>query len=275
MTVLIRLISICYFIFVAFVGSLLSACEPASDNLDTHPLAAVEEATMSADYRGDLAELDRLHEAALSYADDPELGYLAHYWAGYASWRAAINGAVMDTPAAKLREHLESAAAQLDRSIQKRADFADGYAAAAMVRSWLAGFHDDETVIRELLIRSREQLEMARSLAPENPRVLWAEGAELMFTPPEYGGSAERAIEKYRQMLAAAGAEEPTASPYPDWGKPEALMSLAYALLNQATPDLDLAAENARKALRLQPDWHYVRDVLLPQIEEQQEQSGS
>ena len=44
-------------------------------------------------------------------------------------------------------------------------------------------------------------------------------------------------------------------------------MSLAYAHLHQPTPDLAAAEEEARAALRLQPTWAYVRDILLPQIE--------
>jgi len=43
-------------------------------------------------------------------------------------------------------------------------------------------------------------------------------------------------------------------------------MNLAWANLNRATPDLDAAEANARAALALVPYWHYVRDMLLPQI---------
>ena len=43
-------------------------------------------------------------------------------------------------------------------------------------------------------------------------------------------------------------------------------MNLAWANLNRATPDLDAAEANARAALALVPNWHYVRDMLLPQI---------
>jgi hypothetical protein len=56
-------------------------------------------------------------------------------------------------------------------------------------------------------------------------------------------------------------------SPLPDWGKPEALMSLAFARLQLPTPDPKTAIEDAREALRLQPSWSYVKNVLVPQIE--------
>jgi hypothetical protein len=44
-------------------------------------------------------------------------------------------------------------------------------------------------------------------------------------------------------------------------------MNLAYGQLNaKAKPDLDAAEHYAREALEIVPYWHYVRDILLPQI---------
>ena len=59
------------------------------------------------------------------------------------------------------------------------------------------------------------------------------------------------------------------------WGKPEAQMSLAFAHLNQAKPDLAAAEAEAREALRLVPEWRYVRDFLLPMIEARRKPSPS
>ncbi|MFL6259780.1 MAG: hypothetical protein ACJ76Y_08725 [Thermoanaerobaculia bacterium] len=76
-----------------------------------------------------------------------------------------------------------------------------------------------------------------------------------------------RAIEIYRRMSEVSPAVSDASSPLPDWGKPEALMSLAFSHLNQKPPDLAAASEEAHAALRLQPEWSFVRDVLLPKIE--------
>ncbi|MEO8349306.1 MAG: hypothetical protein ABI610_10370, partial [Acidobacteriota bacterium] len=54
----------------------------------------------------------------------------------------------------------------------------------------------------------------------------------------------------------------------PAWGEPEMLMNLAWSHLNRAAPDLEAAESNARAALATVPHWHYVRDILLPQIRE-------
>jgi hypothetical protein len=43
-------------------------------------------------------------------------------------------------------------------------------------------------------------------------------------------------------------------------------MSLAWSNLNRTTPDLKAAEQHAQDALKLVPYWHYVRDILMPQI---------
>ncbi len=51
-------------------------------------------------------------------------------------------------------------------------------------------------------------------------------------------------------------------------------MSLAYAQMIKSSPDLDAATDNARAALKLQPQWHYVRDILMAQIETKRKQAA-
>jgi hypothetical protein len=43
-------------------------------------------------------------------------------------------------------------------------------------------------------------------------------------------------------------------------------MSLAWSNLNRTTPDLNAAEQDAQAALKMVPFWHYVRDILIPQI---------
>jgi hypothetical protein len=43
-------------------------------------------------------------------------------------------------------------------------------------------------------------------------------------------------------------------------------MNLAFAHLHLAEPDLVAAERYAEAALALVPHWHYVRDLLLPEI---------
>jgi hypothetical protein len=221
---------------------------------------------MSADYRADLSELTHLREEVVPLFDDPDVGYLARYWAGLANWRIAMNGANRKMSGDDLRAHLEQAETDFEASIRQRTDFADGYAAAASVNGWLSSFYkNDAATMRDHVTKDRNFIARAKELEPNNPRVLWVDAGNFFFTPPAYGGNEERGIETYRRAADAAGATD-SGSPLPDWGKAEAIMALAYAHLNQRSPDIRAAAEEAQEALRLQPEWSYVRDILLPQI---------
>lgn len=232
-------------------------------------LAAAKQKIMAADYHADLAGLARLREEVARLDDDPALGYLAHYWVGFASWRIAINGASHQMSAADLKANLQKAAADFEASIHQKDDFADAHAAAYLVDAWMVGMSGikDRAALLEQFQRLRPRLTRAKELAPDNPRVLWAEASFYFYSPPEYGGNVQRAVEIYRRMSEVSPATSDASSPLPDWGKPEALMSLAYVHLNQKPPDLAAASAEAHAALRLQPEWSYLRDVLLPQVE--------
>jgi hypothetical protein len=76
-------------------------------------------------------------------------------------------------------------------------------------------------------------------------------------------------MEMYEKGLATIRKARKSNDPLePAWGEPELLMSLAYSNLNRAKPDLTAAENNAKAALKLVPYWHYVRDILKPQIEQ-------
>ncbi|MDQ6800554.1 MAG: hypothetical protein M3041_06915 [Acidobacteriota bacterium] len=170
------------------------------------------------------------------------------------------------------KSHLARAVIDFESSIRKKSDFADGYAAAAAVHGWLAAYNNADPAAMNKEIDSYKRLiNRALELEPSNPRVLWIQAVPYLVLPPERGGSIDRAIELYRKMVDNAGPPMPQ-SALPDWGKPEALMSLANAHIMKPTPDLAAAQEEARAALALQPQWHYVRDILVPQIEARRKQ---
>jgi hypothetical protein len=210
----------------------LAGCPPAA--VRSLPAAAVEARLttakaqiLTADYRADLAALARLRDAVLPLAADPAWGYLAHYWAGFASWRLAINGASHGMSAGDLRASLERALADFEASIGRRDDFADSYAAAAGVSGWLPQFQGgDPATIRQGIERYQRLLARAKALAPDNPRALWVEAGPYLFLPVGRGGDPARAVALYRRMIDLAGAPV-ASSPLPDWGKPEGLRSLA------------------------------------------------
>jgi hypothetical protein len=87
-------------------------------------------------------------------------------------------------------------------------------------------------------------------------------------SPRERGGGQDKAFDCYNKGLEAIRKQKPQSDPLePSWGEPELLMNLAWSNLNRTTPDLKAADEDAQAALKIVPYWHYVRDILVPQIQ--------
>jgi hypothetical protein len=128
---------------------------------------------------------------------------------------------------------------------------------------------NDSTRVQELIQQSSPYLKEAMAAAPDNPRLLWVLGPIRWSSPPERGGGQEKAFECYNRGLEAIRNQKRDASDplEPTWGEPELLMSLAWSNLNRTSPDLNAAEQDAQAALKIVPYWHYVRDILMPQIQ--------
>ena len=255
-----------YFVIVLVISSGGWSLE-AQQSRAERELVGLKAAIMSADYRGDLVELAALRDRAAQLSDDSRLGYLADYWSGYASWRMVINGAGSKLTADEAKAELARAVTAFESSFRKKSDFADAYASAAAVHGWLAAYSaSDPTAMNKQVDIYKQQINRGLELEPNNPRVLWIQAVPYLVMPPERGGNVDKAIELYQKMIDNSRPPDPS-SALPDWGKPEALMSMANARLKKTSPEVDLAAVEAADALRLQPEWHYVKDVLIPQID--------
>ena len=230
-------------------------------------LVAIKADLMSADYRGDLPALAAGRARAAALAGDPKFGYLADYWSGYANWRTVINGAGSKLTPDEAKALLATAVVDFESSIRKKSDFADGYSAAAAIHGWLAAYNNsDPAKMNQEIDNYKRLINRALELEPQNPRVLWIQAIPYVVLPPERGGNVDRAIELYQKMIENSAPPNP-ASPLPDWGKPEGLMSLANAHMIKPAGDINLAAQEAQAALELEPQWHYVKDILVPKIE--------
>jgi hypothetical protein len=125
----------------------------------------------------------------------------------------------------------------------------------------------DSNRVRELLPQALEQLKQAQATAPENPRLFWVLGSNYWYLPPERGGGQSKAISTYQRRLELFRQQAKPVDPLePAWGEPELLMNLSWSNLHKNEPDLSAAEQYARSALVLIPYWHYVRDMLIPQI---------
>jgi tetratricopeptide (TPR) repeat protein len=232
-----------------------------------------------ADYEGDRSALKRLHGELATFVENQDLAARVQYWRGFALWRRAINGFNDNVAPAELQEDLRQALDEFNESAKKDPSFVDAKIGALSCVS-LLGYsfrqsQNDPAQLQEFMARAKQLAKEIRAVAPDNPRLLWVMGPNLWYVPQERGGGQAKAIEMYQQGLEATRKHKTTASDplEPCWGEPELLMNLAWSNLNRTTPDLDAAEQYARSALELVPYWHYVRDILMPQIEEAKRKS--
>jgi hypothetical protein len=230
-----------------------------------------------ADYEDDRRALFTLAGEMERYTKEGPLASRALYWRGFAMWRRALNGFNDSVDRKELERDLTEAVRNFTEAAAKDPEFVDAKAAASMCLFSLAYMNKDDAPRRQALMTQAVQLaEEAKKAAPENPRVLWLRGGGEWWTPPERGGSQAKAIETYEHGLELARKQKGSAKDplEPTSGEPELLMTLAWAYSNRATPDIATAESNAMAALALVPNWHYVRDILLPQIRAKAAEAG-
>ena len=246
--------------------SLLAA--PSSDS-SRKSVTKVVEKIRTADYEGDRKALVALASELTPFVADGSVASRALYWRGFAVWRRALNGFNENADPKDLEKDLTDAVKDFAAATEKDPGFVDPKPAAASCLFSLAYLvREDAARRQDYLSRGIALMAEAKKTAPDNPRVLWVQGGGEWFVPVERGGGQAKALATYERGVEIARRLKGTVKDplEPSWGEPELLMNLAWSHLNGASRDLDAAEASAQAALAIVPNWHYVRDILLPQI---------
>ena len=257
-------------IFVLPTGAAeVRAADKASPALSRDAIIRTVTHIQRADYEGDRPALKRQHDELTPIPEDNKQASRMLYWRGFAMWRRAINGFNETPTPTDLEADLTQAIADFKDSIVRDPGFVEPKIGAGSSIGYLMYLHrKDQARVQELFQQSSPLLKEALATDPDNPRLLWVLGPIRWSSPPDRGGGQDKAFELYNRGLQEIRKQKPSSDPLePFWGEPELLMSLAWSYLNRATPDLKAAQEDAQAALKLVPYWHYVRDILMPQIQ--------
>ena len=221
-----------------------------------------------ADFAGDQVAMQKGYDDLKPFLEDIALASRIRYWRGFAQWRRAINGFNDSIDPKELEQNLKTALDEFKIATEKDPTFGDAKVGTISCLGYLAFMNrKDQARAKELVGQIVPLVKEATDIAPDNPRLIWVRGPILWNTPPERGGGHEKAIENYRKGLEVCSKIKTSDDPLePSWGKPELMMSLAYSYLNTRPSDVSAAERYARTALEVVPYWHYVRDILLPQI---------
>ena len=233
------------------------------------PVIRIVALIQRADYEGDRPALRRLHDELTPFVEDKDLGSRVNYWRGFALWRRAQNGMNESVDPAEAEKDLSDALKSFKAAAAADPAFIDAMAGAiSCLGNTMYLQRANQTRLQELMAVVKPMVQQARTVAPENPRLIWVLGPNVWNTPSDRGGGQDKAIASYEQALELWRKQyNPLSDPLePTWGEAELYMSLAWSHLNRSTPDLAAAERYARMALNLVPYWHYTKDILLPQI---------
>jgi steroid delta-isomerase-like uncharacterized protein len=251
------------------LGAVAGADAQAPVRTAEQSVASIAAEIRKADYRGDQAEMARLYTKLDPWVDVAPIASRVRYWRGFAQWRRAINGFNDAVDPMEIDADLNLAIDEFERALAADPGFTEARIALTSSLGYLAYINPNKPErLQELSKRLMPVARQSAAEAPDNPRLLWVRGPQYWSTPPERGGGQNKAIDSYLRGLEVLKSSEGAAvDPLePSWGKPELLMSLAWSRLNQTKPDPEAAQRYAQQALELVPYWHYVRDILMPQI---------
>ena len=255
-------------LLIALIFVSLSSNAAISANDTREQAASIVAKIQRADYEGDRAAMQLGYDELKPFTKDQKLASRIRYWRGFAKWRRAINGFNDAVDPKELARDLNTALDEFKAAIELDPTFVD--AKVGIISSLgllLFADRQDEARKKERVAQILATEKEASEMAPDNPRLIWVHGPILWNSPPERGGGQDKAIQNYQRGLETCSKIKTSDDPLePSWGKPELMMSLAYCYLNAESADVNAAERYARDALEIVPYWHYVRDILLPQI---------
>ena len=186
---------------------------------------------------------------------------LLHYYRAFALYRSATlyTGLKKNDEAKRV---LEEADRLLEQTTAK-SPTADALALRSSVIGLMIGLSGNPLSGMTLGPKSSGLLDRAKELEPKNPRVWLISGMSAMFTPKMFGGGTDKAEADLRKAIGLFDTDRPVA-PAPSWGRADAYVWLGQTLQKEEkTADAKAAYE---KALEIQPNYQWVRRILLPSV---------
>lgn len=245
-----------------------SAALASGASAEERALAEAASKILRDDYRGDRAQLLARAEGLAKIRGERHAKY-REYWIAFAYWRRGLNGMNETPKPADVGEDFVRCEAHARAALALDAGFEDARGAlmgCLMGQFWAGAVPEDRRA--EWIRQGTEVMQPLMKNASSNPRSLWLVGMQQAYRPA--GGDTNTAIATWKRGLAGAREEALAAAsrdPWvPSWGAPEILMNLAN-FHTYTKPDRSLARAYAEGALAMAPEWHYVRDILMPAIE--------
>jgi len=213
------------------------------------------------------SDLDAMYAARATFeralADTSSTAW-GHYYIALADYRIADRlFAAGEQNKDAVSEHLKTAVEHLKEATRLDPQAAEAYSLLSSAYGRQIALNPVKSMV--LGPRAGKAAQKALQLAPDNPRVMLSAAISAFNTPKMFGGSKEKGLQGFQRAAELFAREEPTDPIQPTWGhsRTYAWLGLAY----QDRGELESARTAFEKALEIDPDFGWVKDVLLPELE--------
>jgi tetratricopeptide (TPR) repeat protein len=193
---------------------------------------------------------------------EPDSG-LFHYWIAVADWRLVPR---LDADKKQAQRYCKDGLTHAEQAIKLDPSSAEALAIKAGLQGLWTRFDPQNmmTIGMEMMQNNARALAMA----PQNPRVAFIDAINTLHKPAFVGGGPDKALPKFQKTIELFAAETVTDSTAADWGYED-----AYVWAGRTAMQLnDHAAARGyyEKALEINPDNGWVKNVLLPEAKKAQ-----
>ncbi len=224
-----------------------------------------KEAVQKAAVTGEAAALKAAREmaqTAASQTTQPNKKAAALYFVGYAHY-SLVN---LPSEKASSEQNADAGIAALEEAVTLEPAFADAYGLLASLYGQKAG--GGMMAGMKYGQKSAVTMERAITLQPKNPRILLLEGVSLFFKPAMWGGDKQKGLANLQRAcdLAEQGACAAKEAFMPDWGHADVFAWKGLMFAKSDESDTDNAKAAYERALQVEPNYNWVKYVLLPKL---------
>ena len=202
--------------------------------------------------------------------NDPTYPWLIHYYIGYADKRI-VNFYLHEKNKEKAKEFVNEGIWHLEKTIELKEDFAEGYALLGS----LIGHKIGLSPLRGITLgpKSSRMLKKAFELAFKNPRISLIAGQSAYYVPKMLGGGKENALRHIQEAIEHFQTFKPENSIFPTWGFDETYAYLGLIQMDRG--NFAEAKQSFKKALEVNPNYGWVKLVLIKKLEEKIAKQGT
>lgn len=241
------------------IGGQKLFCQEKPDEAMAEAIQAVHKADVQSDfklYMGSHAFFERL------LSMDSE-NYLAKYYLAYCEFK------LFQLKQANLKVDVDK---YYDSAVECCKELIDKKKYVSEAQTVLAGLYmmrlsANQMEAMSLMPKINELLDEAESAPENNPRPYIIKGTMQLYTPEAFGGSVAKATESF--LKAVSLFENGKKNDEISWGYEESLAWLGQAYAKSGL--IDKAREAYSKALQLEPEYRWVKYVLLPALDKEKQ----